>query len=93
LFVFARQPPMGQGLLIHEVSTRRSHTKMHHSRQEPSGQVIISSQRPLPDNTHNTHNRRTSMTSVGFEPTISANERPQTYTFDRAVTGTGVKCH
>jgi len=26
----ARQPPMGQGLLIHEVS--RSHTASHHSR-------------------------------------------------------------
>jgi len=29
--------------------------------------------------THNTHNRQTSMPSVGFEPTISAGERPQTY--------------
>jgi len=29
LFLFvARQPPMGQGLLIHEVS--RSHTTTHH---------------------------------------------------------------
>jgi len=26
---------------------------------------------------------------VGFEPTISAMERPQTYALDRAVTGTG----
>ena len=29
------------------------------------------------------------MSSVGFEPTISAGERPQTYTLDRAATGTG----
>jgi len=29
------------------------------------------------------------MPPVGFEPTISAGERPQTYTFDRAATGTG----
>ena len=28
--------------------------------------------------THNTHNRQTSMPPVGFEPTISAGERPQT---------------
>jgi hypothetical protein len=28
--------------------------------------------------THNTHNRQTSMPLVGFEPTISAGERPQT---------------
>jgi len=29
------------------------------------------------------------MPSVGFEPTISAGERPQTYALDRAATGTG----
>ena len=37
---------------------------------------------------HNTHNRQTSMPPVGFEPTISASERPQTYVLDRAATGT-----
>ena len=41
--------------------------------------------------THNTHKRQTSMPPVGFEPTISAGERPQTYTLDRAATGTGIK--
>ena len=39
--------------------------------------------------THNTHNRQTPMPPVGFEPTISAGERPQTYALDRATTGTG----
>ena len=39
---------------------------------------------------HNTHNRKTSMPPVGFEPTISASERPQTYALDRAATGTGM---
>ena len=39
--------------------------------------------------THNTHNRQTSMPPVGFEPTISADERLQTYALDRAATGTG----
>ena len=39
--------------------------------------------------THNIHNRQTSMPPVGFEPTISAGERPQTYALDRAATGTG----
>ena len=29
------------------------------------------------------------MPPVGFEPTISANERPQTHALDRAATGTG----
>jgi len=32
--------------------------------------------------THNTHNRQTSMPSVGFKPTISAGEWPQTYALD-----------
>ena len=40
--------------------------------------------------THNTHNRQTSMPSVGFETTIAAGERPQSYALDRAVTGTGI---
>jgi hypothetical protein len=39
--------------------------------------------------THNTHKRQTSMLPVGFEPTISAGERPQSYALDRAATGTG----
>jgi len=29
------------------------------------------------------------MTPVGFEPTISAGKRPQTYALQRAATGTG----
>ena len=36
-----------------------------------------------------THNRQTSMSPFGFEPTISADEQPQTYALDRATTGTG----
>ena len=39
--------------------------------------------------THNNHNRQISMPPVGFEPKISAGERPQTNTLDRAATGTG----
>ena len=30
------------------------------------------------------------MPPVGFEPTISAGERPKTYALDRAATGTGL---
>jgi len=43
--------------------------------------------------THNTHNRQTSMPPVGFEPTISAGERPQTYALDNAANGTGIHTH
>ena len=31
------------------------------------------------------------MPLVGFEPTISAGERPHTYALDRAATGTGLE--
>ena len=40
--------------------------------------------------THDTHNRQISMPMVGFEPTISVGERPQTYASDRTATGTGI---
>jgi hypothetical protein len=39
---------------------------------------------------HNTHKRQTSMPPEGFEPTIQANERPQTHPLDGAATGTGL---
>ena len=39
-----------------------------------------------------THNRQISMPPVGFEPTISAGERPQT-ALDRAATETGIMKH
>ena len=51
--------------------------------------MISSSQRPLPDNTQ--HSQQTDIHApVGFEPTISAGEWPQTYAFDCAATGTGI---
>jgi len=39
--------------------------------------------------THNTNKRQTSMHPAGFEPTISAGERPQTHVLDSAATGIG----
>ena len=35
------------------------------------------------------HSQQTTMPPVGFEPTISASERPQTYALDRPATETG----
>ena len=88
VFVFwFDSPPVGQGLLIHEVS--RSHTTTHHSWYDSSGRVISSSQRPLPDNTQ--HSQKTNIHSlVGFEPTTPAGERPQTYALDSEGTGAGI---
>jgi hypothetical protein len=57
----ARQPPVGQGPLIHEVS--RSHTTTLHSRYDSSGRVTSSSQRPPPDNTQ--HSQRTDIHAPG----------------------------
>ena len=86
IFVFGTTapPPVGQSLLIHEVS--RSHTTTHHIRYDSSGRVISPSQRSLYDSTQ--HSQQTSMSPAGFEPTIPAGERPQTYPLDRVATGT-----
>ena len=79
----ALRPNAGHDLLILEVSG--SHTMTHHSRQDSSGRVIGSSQRPLPDNTQ--HSQQTNIHApVGFETTISSGERPQTYALDREQT-------
>jgi len=51
------------------------------------GRVIGPSQRPLPDNTQ--QSQQMSKSPVGFEPTISTGERPQTYAFDRSATEIG----
>ena len=69
----ALRPNAGHGLLILDVS--RSHTTTHHS---PPLDEWSARRRDLYLTTHDTHNRQTSMPPVGFEPTISAGERPQT---------------
>jgi len=40
--------------------------------------------------THNIHNRQTSMPPAGFEPTIPAGERPQSYVLDHPAIGTAI---
>ena len=87
LFPVTLRPNAGHGLPIHEVS--RSHTTTHHSRYDSSGRVISPSPRPLPDTQHS---QQTSMHPVGFETTISACERPQTYALDHAATGNANIC-
>ena len=41
--------------------------------------------------TYNTHKKQASMHPAGFDPAISASERPQTHALDRAATGIGLK--
>ena len=75
----ALRPNAGHGLLIHEVS--RSHTTTQQSVR------LLWTSDQLVAETSNW--QQTSMPPVGFEPTISVGERPQTYALDRAATGTG----
>jgi len=64
----------------------------HTQRRTTVGRTLLNEwsarRRDLYLTTHNTHNRQTSMPCVGFEPTISTDERPQTYALDRTATGT-----
>jgi hypothetical protein len=59
-------PPHCRGFMI---------TLSHHT----LGEWSAPSQRPLPDNTQ--HSQRTSMQQAGFEPTITASERPRVFVY------------
>ena len=61
LFLVALRFNTGHVLLIHEVS--RSHTTLHHSRQDSSGRVISSTQSPLLDKTQ--YSRQTDIYARG----------------------------
>jgi len=49
--------------------------------------MIISWRKPVPENKQ--HSQQTSMAPARFEPTISAEEQPQTHASNRAATGIG----
>jgi len=85
-FILARQPLIGHGLLIHEVSRSHSDAPQSVGLLWTSDQLVAETSTWQ---THKTHNRQTSMPPMSFEPTISAGERPQTYALDRAATGPG----
>ena len=80
--------PVGQDLLIHEVS--KSHTTTHTCGRTPLDEWSAR-RRDLYLTTHNTHNRKISVPPVRFEPTVSSGEWPQTYALDRAATGNGIQ--
>jgi len=66
-FNLAQQPPVGHGLLIHEVS--RSHTEGHTTVGRTPLDEWSARRRDFYLRTHNNHNRQTSIPSVEFEPT------------------------
>jgi hypothetical protein len=65
----------------------------HTQRRNAVGRIPVdewsSRRRDLYLTTHNTHKKQTSMPSAGFEPTISAGERPKIDALDSAATGMG----
>ena len=77
-------PNVGQGLLILEVFFI-SHTTAGRTPLDESSSRLGD----LYMTTRNTHKRQIPVPWVGFEPTIPASERPQTYVLDSAAIGTG----
>jgi hypothetical protein len=65
------------------------HTQWHTTVGRTSLNEWWARRRDLNLTTNNNHKRQTSMLPAGLEPTISAGERPQTYTLDRVATGIG----
>jgi len=82
----AQQPAMGQGLSF---TSFLDHTQRRTTVGRTPLDEWLAHRRDLYLTTHNTHRRQTSVPTVGFERTVSAGERPQTYTLDRAATGIG----
>jgi len=95
-FLLALQPPSGVVFYSPLAALASSLTRFldHIQRRATVGRTPLNEwsvrRRELYLTTHNTHNRQTYMPRVGFEPTISAGERPKTYALDRAATGNGL---
>jgi len=81
----AQQSPVGQGLLIIEIS--RSHSDTPQSVgllwmcEQPDADLHLSK--------HNTRKRQISMSPAGFQTAILGSKRPQTHALDRAAAGIG----
>jgi hypothetical protein len=87
-FCFWRDSP--QWAMASSFTRFLDHTKRRTTVGRTPLDECLARRRDLYLTTHNTHNRQTSMPPVGFEPTISAGERPQTFPLDRAAIGTGI---
>ena len=80
ILLFGEKPPPPQWVSVCTFTRFLDHTQL----------LWTSDQLVAETSTCNTqHSQQTSMYPVGFEPTISASERPQNYPLDRAATGTG----
>ena len=89
IILFGTTAPPPQGAMVSSFLRFLDHTQRRTTVGRTPLDEWSAHRRDLYLKTHNTHNRQTSMPPVGFEPTISAGERPQTYALDRTATGTG----
>jgi hypothetical protein len=88
-----RSPPARRSrwsITIDVLAPRRGFYITHSDAPHSVGLLWTSGQPRRRDRYLTTHNRQTFMLPVGFEPTISAGERPLSYALDRTVTGTGI---
>jgi hypothetical protein len=67
-----------RGLLLHFITLSDTHTHKHTFGKIPGTSTT--------QHIHTIHKREASMLPAGFEPTIPANEQPQTYALDRGDT-------
>ena len=83
----AQHPPVGYGLLIREVSRSQNDAPQSVGLLWTSDQLVAKTSTWQ----HTQHSQQINIhaSQWGFEPTISAGERPQTYALDRVATGTG----
>ena len=87
LFLFGATPPPLPGIRAFSFTRFLNHTKWRTTvGGTPLDEWSVRRRDPYLTK-HNTQNRQTSMYPMGFEPTISAGERPQTYAFNGAATG------
>ena len=90
LFVFGATPPPPQWARTSSFTRFLDHTQWRTTVGRNPLDEWSARRRGLYLTTHTTlTQQKKSLTSVGFEPTTSAGERPQTYALDRAATGTG----
>ena len=95
MFVFLPLQPVvvvfsqpGSGLYTHRV---RSFLITHNDTPYSVG-LLWTHDQSVAETDNTQHSRQTNVYAppVGFEPTVSAGERPKTYALDRAATGTGI---
>ena len=89
LFVFGATgpPPQPQWARVSSLTRFLDHAQRRTTVSRTPLDEWSGHRRDLYLTTHNTHNRQTYVPPVGFEPTITTGERPQTHALDRAATG------